>query len=295
MSKLFAVIRASVSEFLEHDGLSSGAAMAYYTIFAWPSLMTLAILAATSAGFTADDLELLLSRELGVTQGVPPTPAKTETAPAGSPVSHAGQQIMSWALLLLSISGVFAQLQYSLNRAWGVQPDPQLNGMRMLLMKRVGSMVMVGIIGAALLASLVVTAFLDAVLERTVSDSALAGGLGLLLNEVVSLALITVLFGLMFRVLPDAEIQWRDVWVGAGLTALLFVAGKSLIGWYLNVSEIGSDWGATSSSILGTLAWVYYSSLIVLLGAEFTQCWVRGHGREIVPQAGAMLQPRARA
>jgi len=107
-------------------------------------------------------------------------------------------------------------------------------------------------------------------------------------NNVLSLAMATMLFAAMYKILPDANMQWKDKWVGAFLTAVLFVAGKAGLGWYLQNSNIGSAWGSAASSMIAMLVWVYYTSIIVLLGAELTQAWVKNYGGGIVPEEGAV-------
>jgi membrane protein len=97
----------------------------------------------------------------------------------------------------------------------------------------------------------------------------------------------------MFKVLPDAEMSWRDMWLGAAFTAILFVIGKSLIGWYLQHSDLGSGWGSAAASMIGVLVWMYYSSLILLFGAELTQVWASHVGRGIRPEPGAISREAA--
>jgi membrane protein len=109
----------------------------------------------------------------------------------------------------------------------------------------------------------------------------------LVVSQVVDFAVATLLFAALFKVLPDAKIAWRDVWVGAGVTALLFVLGKFALGFYLGRSDIGSAFGVAGSLAL-ILVWIYYSGLILLLGAEFTQVWARSYGTEIQPADGAV-------
>jgi membrane protein len=123
-------------------------------------------------------------------------------------------------------------------------------------------------------------------LERMLPES-FSSQLLYVLNAAVSFGVITVLFAAMFRVLPDARVMWRDVWVGAGATGLLFVAGKFAVGAYLGNSDVGSAFGAAGSLAI-ILVWIYYSSMILLLGAEFTQVWIRKHGGSIEPEPGAV-------
>jgi membrane protein len=154
--------------------------------------------------------------------------------------------------------------------------------------KRILTLGMVGTIAFLLLVSLVVSAALSAFGDRL--GSMLGGVSGLLMqgvNLVVSLLVITALFGLMFKVLPDAMVSWRDAIVGAVFTTVLFVVGKYLIGFYLSKSNPGSSFGA-AGALAVIMVWIYYSAMIVFLGAEFTQGWAEAHGRHIVPEKDAV-------
>jgi membrane protein len=191
--------------------------------------------------------------------------------------------------LLLGATGAFGQLQAALNRAWEVKPDPAQGGLRSFLLKRVFSFGMVLGVAFLLLVSLVVSAALSAL--GNALGGALPGGLdewvGQLLNLAVSYAVITLLFATIFKVLPDAKAPWRDIWPGAAVTALLFTVGKFLIGFYLGRTNPGEAFGA-AGSLAVMLVWIYYSSMIVLFGAEFTHVWAERMGVGIQPAQGAI-------
>jgi membrane protein len=181
------------------------------------------------------------------------------------------------------------ELQAALNRAWGVEPDPDRGGVKNFVIKRLFSLGMVLSIAFLLLVSLVLSAALTAfggalggLLPGDASEVLLQ-----LLDNAVSLVVITLLFAAMFKVLPDARIAWRDVWVGALVTTVLFLAGKFLIGLYLGQANPGEAYGAAGSLAI-LLVWIYYSSLILLLGAEFTPVWARERGAGVEPQEGAV-------
>jgi membrane protein len=197
--------------------------------------------------------------------------------------------IISLVALLLGATGVFGQLQAALNKAWGVGPDPEKGGIKAMLLKRVFGIGMVLGLAFILLVSLVVSAVLSAFGEQLGSflPSGLSAPVLEAINFVGSLAVIALLFGAIFKVLPDAEIAWRDVAVGAVVTALLFVAGKFALGLYLGRSNPGEAFGAAGALAL-MLVWIYYSSMIVLLGAEFTQVWAERRGSGIVPEKNAV-------
>jgi membrane protein len=191
--------------------------------------------------------------------------------------------------LILGATGAFGQLQAALNRAWEVAPDPRQGGVRGFLVKRLFSFGMILSVAFLLLVSLVLSAALSAfsgTLGRMLPNG-LSVTLLQVLNLTVSFLVITALFATIFKVLPDAKVAWRDVWVGAAVTALLFVVGKFLIGFYLGRSNPGQAFGAAGSLAL-LFAWVYYSAMILLFGAEFTQAWVERNGGSIAPQRGAV-------
>jgi len=188
--------------------------------------------------------------------------------------------------------GLFGQLQDAMNTVWEVQPKPG-RGLLGLLKDRLLSLSMVMGTVFLLLVSLVVSAGLAAL--SGLFGSWAAGGIGQLVAFVVSFGVFTGLFAMIYRFLPDAKVAWRDVWLGAVVTALLFTAGKTLIGLYVGRSGVASAYGAAGSLIV-LLVWVYYSSQIFLFGAEFTKAFADRYGSGIEPEAGAEpVTPEARA
>jgi membrane protein len=196
--------------------------------------------------------------------------------------------LLGLGAVVLGATGAFMQLQTALDRAWEVKPDPKAGGIRNFIFKRVLSLGMVLGIAFLLLVSLALSAMLTAV----------GGAIGALipgasavvvaiLQTVISLGVITLLFAAIFKVLPDAAIAWRDVWVGALVTALLFEVGKWGIGLYLGHSDPGRAYGA-AGSLAVILVWIYYTAMIVLFGAEFTQTWAVRRGSGIRPEQGAV-------
>ena len=199
-------------------------------------------------------------------------------------------KVIGVLILIFSATGLFTQLQNALNKAWEVEPDPAKGGWSSFLFKRVLSLGMVVVIAFLLLVSLVLTTLVDEFVRLAVGQSAgpVATTIGIVLNNAIVLILATVLFAAMYKLLPDAEMRWKDMWIGSFITALLFVIGKALIGWYLQSSAIGSAWGSAAASMVALLVWVYYSSLIVLFGAELTQAWAKNYGYGIQPEEGAV-------
>jgi len=199
-------------------------------------------------------------------------------------------KIVGGAILLFSATGLFAQLQYALNRAWEVKPDPKRGGIVAFVVKRILSFGMVLVVAFLLLISMVLTTIIDEIVAY-VQGGAPEGfslAVGMILNNVAAFGVATLLFAAMYKALPDAKMAWRDVWIGAAVTALLFVIGKALIGVYLQHTDLSSSWGSAAASMIGVLVWVYYSSLILLFGAEVTQVWASRFGEGIRPAKGAI-------
>jgi membrane protein len=188
--------------------------------------------------------------------------------------------------LLFGASGVFGQLQVSLNRIWGVQPKPG-RGILGVVQERILSFGFILVVGFLLLVSLILTAAISFVGQRFGELVPGMAVLAQLFNTIFSLVVITLLFAMMFKFLPDVRIAWRDVWVGAFITALLFSAGKFALGVYLGRSGVASSYGAAGSLIV-LRVWVYYSSQIVFLGAEFTQVYANRFGSHVTPSSNAI-------
>jgi membrane protein len=286
----FALVRDSGKDFVEDDCQTQAAALSYYTIFSLPPLLVL-ILMLLGALVDPQDIRGQLETQIGALMG----PSASEQIRTILQQAHAPGSskllptLLSIVALILGASGAFGQLQAALNRAWEVAPDPQQGGLKAFLLKRVFSFGMILSVAFLLLVSLVVSAGLSAfgdalggMLPEGVSATLLQ-----VVNQVISLAVVTALFAVIFKVLPDATVAWRDVWVGAAVTAVLFVVGKFLIGFYLGRSNPGEAFGA-AGSLAVMLVWIYYSSMILLFGAEFTQAWAEARGGGIAPERGAV-------
>ena len=183
--------------------------------------------------------------------------------------------------LLFGASGVFGQSQTSLNTIWGVQPKPG-RGVIGIIQDRILSFGFILVVGFLLLVSLLLTVAIALVGEWSGGMVPGMETLAQILNSVLSLALITLLFAMIFKFLPDAKIAWHDVWIGAFITATLFTVGKFALGLYLGKSGVGSSYGAAGSLIV-LLLWVYYSSQILFFGAEFTQVYANRFGSHVAP------------
>ena len=283
-----ALLKSSGADFIEDDCPTQAAALSYYTIFSLPPLL-LVLLLILGALVNPQDIRGQLEVQMGALMGPTATEQiRTILAQLHQPGGKALGTVLSIAALVLGATGAFGQLQAALNRAWEVAPDPRA-GLKGFLVKRLFSFGMILTVAFLLLVSLILSAALSAfggALGRMLPDG-LSATLLQVVNLGVSFVVITALFATIFKVLPDARVAWRDVWVGGTMTALLFVIGKFLIGFYLGRSNPGQAFGA-AGSLAVLFVWVYYSSMILLFGAEFTQAWVERNGNSIAPERGAV-------
>ncbi|HEX2202867.1 MAG TPA: YihY/virulence factor BrkB family protein [Longimicrobium sp.] len=284
--ELFSLLKTSLKDFSDDECPRLAAALSYYTVFSLPPLLIL-ILTLVGAFMDPADVQGALAQQIEGLMG--PTGAEeVQTMIARTERPGRGlAAVLGVGALIFGATGAFIQLQAALNRAWEVEPDPKRGGWKNFVFKRLLSLGMVLSIAFLLLVSLAVSAALSAfsgALGRMLPGS--PGPVFQTLSFVVSFAVITLLFACMFKVLPDARIAWRDVWVGAFVTALLFTLGKFALGMYLGRSNPGEAYGAAGSLAL-ILVWIYYSAMILLFGAEFTQTWAMEKGGGIEPEEGA--------
>ena len=290
---ILGVVKRSARDFLDDDCMSAAAALSYYTVFSLPAVLVLLLLV-LGAVMDPEDVRGGLERQLQALMG-PAAGGSVRTIL--SQAEHPGGGIVPTLLgvgaLLFGATGALLQLQQALNRAWEV--ETRGGGVKAFLGKRVFSLGLLMAVAFFLLVSLAVSAALSALGDRIGGflPEGLSAPLLFVINFVMSLAVIGLLFAVMFKVLPDAVIAWRDVWVGAGVTALLFMVGKFLIGFYLGKSDPGEAYGA-AGSLAVLLLWIYYSSITVLLGAEFTQAWAAMRGKGIEPEKGAVRVRRVK-
>ncbi|MEV8749219.1 MULTISPECIES: YihY/virulence factor BrkB family protein [unclassified Mesorhizobium] len=268
-------MRESVVGFIDDNALSHGAAMAFY---AATSLAPILLIVVAIAGlvFGHDAAQLALSAQISGLMG--PESAdllKTALESASGRLYGTWAAIIGLVTLLVAASGVFGEMQQSLNTIWKI--EPQGNSLSRLVRARAASLGLVAALGFLLLVSLIASAAISAL--GAFINAHLPFGTIILsgINGVVSFVLIAVMFAAIYKVLPDRTLEWRDVGIGAVGTAALFTLGKSLIGWYIGTSAIASSYGA-AGGLLVILLWVYYSSEIFLLGAEFTRAYSVRHG-----------------
>lgn len=287
--QMWRLLKETVQEWQQDKASRLAAALAYYTVFSLAPLLVLVIAIAGSIFGTESARNQLTSQIQGLVGSSGAEVVTSALENASQPGANQGviASAISIALLIFGASGVFVQLQDSLNTIWNVEPKPG-QGIVYFIQKRLLSFSMILVIGFLLLVSLVVSTALAAF--SGFLNQGLAG-LSWLLNFVISIGLITLLFAAIFKYLPDAKIGWKDVTVGAFITALLFNLGKYLLGLYLGNSSFASTYGAAGSLVV-LLAWIYYSAQILFFGAEFTQVYARRFGSRIMPDKHAVVTDR---
>ena len=279
------VFKAAVKAWSSDNVPSLGAALSFYTVFAIsPLFVIIVFIARIWLDKTAAQGALL--EEISSLIGEQGTNAIAATLKSAAPHS---QGILASAIaigtLLLTATGLFVELQTDLNLIWGVEQKSGL-GVWGFFRDRLLSFAMVLGIGFLLLVSLIISAGLQTVLKYFGTLGSPNSVVWLVLNDGVSLLVVTLMFAMIFKVLPDVKIAWRDVWIGAAITAILFSGGKFLIGLYLGQSATVSAYGAAGSLAL-ILLWVYYSAQILFFGAELTQAYANRFGSRLEPKDNA--------
>jgi membrane protein len=281
------ILKQTFINFYEDDTMSDASSIAFYTIFSMPAILIIALTIGSAfyeRNIVQDELINQVSRLVGRESA---KEIEQILSNATLDKTNTIAKIGGVITLIFSATTVFISLQSSLNKIWHIKPKPK-NGIIKFSLNRLLSLAMVASIGFVLLVSLVIDAllmlfqeFLSHILEGTTLYI-----LGLI-NIIISLGIITVVFGLLFKVLPDAKINWKDVWVGSIVTMLLFTMGKFLIGFYLGNSSFNSAYGAAGSLVI-ILVWIYYSTTIFLFGAELTAVYTEASGSRIEPYSTAV-------
>jgi len=282
------LVKETYRDWVDDEPFDQSAIVAYYSIFSLPALLIIIVTVAGIA-FGQKAVQNQIGNQIGGMIG--PDSAKD----VQNMIANSYQQgnsgialVIGIATLLFGATGVFIALQKSLNRIWEVKANPDKSGIKTLIRARAISFGVILAIGFLLLISLVITAALTALsdwVEARMPDFILY--VFYVINFLVTLAIIALLFAILFRFLPDVHIEWKSVWTGAVITALLFVIGKFALALYFGKAEPGSTYGAAGSIIL-ILLWVFYSCLIMFFGAEFTQVYARRYGYEIEPSENAI-------
>lgn len=285
------IVRDAIRLWIERNAFSYAGSLAFYTLF---SLAPTVVIAVTVIGVVLgeDAAQGQIVAQLQDTMGREAATA-IEHAVAQSRIEESGilPSLMGIGALLVGATTVFAQMQFSLNTIWGVTAKPSGNSLLIFIKNRLLSLTVVLSIGFILMVSLVLGVALHAILKGAESLLPAVGALLSGAEFLVSLALIALLFATIFKVLPDVVLRWRDVLIGAAVTAVLFALGRYGIAAYLAYTATASTYGAAGSVVL-ILLWVYYSSLILLFGAAFTKCHLLGRGLAIVPRNSAVLVKR---
>jgi membrane protein len=279
------VLSQAVMRFFDDEAFTLGAALAYYSLLSMAPLLLIAVSLA-GAFFAYGDVRMELVAQMSRLTG-PQGAALTQTV-----IDHTmSQEASLWSLLvgtvltLFGATTVFAQLQHALNVVWRVKAVPG-NAIVSFIRQRLLSFAIVLVIGFLLMVSLLMSAIFGSL--HMYLDQRMAGGaiFWQLLDLAMSFGLATLLIALMFRYLPDADVPWRDTWLGGFITAVLVTVGKHVIGQYLGQASIASSFGAAGSVVV-FMVWVYYVALILLLGAEITQAVACQRGERIAPSEHA--------
>lgn len=287
----FGILRRAVRLWLDAQVFVHAGALAFFTVF---SVAPIVIVAVTIVGLVLGEraaqgeIALQLQAVIG-----PEAAAAVQTAVENSRIEHSGllPTLAGVGAMLFGATSVFSQMQTSLNAIWCVAPRPTRNSLLIFLTGRLLSLAVVLAIGFVLLVSLTLSVLVRALVAFAQDWLPLPGPLLLGLDWIVSLVVVTLLFATIFRVLPDVVLGWRDVWVGAAVTAVLFALGRALIGAYLSTTATASTYGAAGSLVL-LLMWVNYSSLILLFGAALTRAHMHARGLPVRPRATAVCVHR---
>jgi membrane protein len=286
MRTLWAMLKDTVNKWFEDKAQRLGAALAYYAAFSIAPLLVLMV--AIAGFFYEEDTLLRVQSQIAAMTGVSAAEAIIATLRGINETSGGFvPTVLSFLTLIIGATGMFGQLQDAMNTIWGVTPKPRAFWSD-LLRSRLLSFSMVLAICFLLLVSLALSAFLANASAYFKELLPFTSTVWPVIDFAVSFAVTAMLFAAIFRILPDVEISWNDVWLGAAATAALFALGKIAIGLYLGRSAFTSAYGA-AGSMLVMLAWVYYSSQILFFGAEFTWVYATHYGHRIRPARGAVL------
>lgn len=281
------ILKRSVTGVIDHKVFKLSGSLAYYTVFSMaPLLVVIISLCGIFLGQEAAQGEVYaqLNEFLGKD-----TALQLQDLVKKAAIGDKGNVafIIGIIILLIGATTVFGDIQDSINTIWGLKPKPKNDWLKML-QNRVLSFSVIISLGFLLLVSLAITAILDAFNARLQANFAEVSVIVFyVLNQLLTLVVVSLIFAVVFKVLPDAIIQWKDVILGSIVTALLFMLGKFAISFYIGKSNIGSTYGATGSLVV-LLLWTYYSSIILYFGAEFTKAYAVVYGSEIYPSKYAV-------
>lgn len=274
LGRVWTMLKETVNDYIEDNALSRGAAIAYYTIFSIAPVLVICIAIAGLAFGQVAAQGAMVGQLRGIMGDQAAEAVQSMIASAGNKSSGVWATVLGLITLLVTATGVFGEMQTSLNVIWKTEAPTGLTGM---VKARMASLGLVAALGFLLLVSLVVSAALTALGTYMNSFFPGIGTILHIVNFLVSYLMISALFAAIYKILPDRRLHWKDVAVGAFATAFLFTIGKTLIGLYIGSSTVASSYGAAGALVI-VLLWIYYSSQIFLLGAEFTKVWASYHG-----------------
>jgi membrane protein len=288
IKEYFNLLKKAGSDFMEDQCLKLSAALSYYTIFSLAPML-LVMITALSFFFGRDAIQGELFSQIQELVGSQAAAQLQEIIKNAEMSNKSGvAAAIGIGTLLVGATGVFAEIQTSINYIWSIEARPEKGWLR-YIKTRLLSFSLILALGFLLIVTLGVNALVDllsAQLEQYFSEASVV--IFYIINMAIALALITTLFAVIFKVLPDGELRWSECFVGAGFTAVLFAIGKFLISFYIGRSDLGATYGA-SASIIILLTWVYYSSIILYFGAEFTKVYANSDGIHIKPSPHAVL------
>jgi membrane protein len=281
LKKAWRVIKGTFSEFIDDNCIKLSASLSYYTIFALPPLL-IVIIALCGLFFGKEAVRGEIFWQINSFVG---NDAATQIQEIIKNVKLKNDNVLAATVgvitLLIGATGIFGEIQSSINFIWGLKAKPN-RGLAKFLKNRLMSFSMIGVMGFLLLVGLIINSLMDLLNKRLIAYFPnVTVYLFYVLNILLVFAIITALFTVIFRTLPDGRVSLRDTIIGAATTAVLFMLGKFAIGAYLGQSSLSTTYGA-AGSIIVILLWVYYSAIILYLGAEFTKVYARLYGHRII-------------
>jgi len=282
------LLQNTATAFVDDNAFKLSASLSYYTIFALGPLLII-VISLSAIVYGKDVVEGKLTEQLSGLLGNDAA-VQIQNILINAQHTHATTlgAVIGFVILFIGATGVFTEIQGSINFIWSVRAKPKKGWLKYLLNRLLSFSLIVGL-GFMLLVSLIINALLT-LLSKNLTERFPHFPIGLfnLTNSLIILTVITSLFAVIYKILPDAIISWKDAWIGSIFTAGLFLVGKFLIGYYLGKSNLGVTYG-TAASVVIILAWVYYSSLILYFGAEFTKVYALHSGEGIKPKQTAVF------
>ena len=286
-SDYFTILKTAATDFMNDQGLKLSAALSYYTIFSLAPML-LVMITVLSIFFGRDAIQGQVFEQISGLVGAQAAAQLQDILKNAELSNKSGvAAAIGIGTLVVGATGVFAEIQSSINYIWSIEARPEKSWLK-YLKTRLISFSLILTLGFLLIVTLGVNAMVDLLssrLEKYFSEASII--FFYILNTAIALGIITMLFAVIFKVLPDGKIRWKECFVGAGFTAVLFAIGKFLISFYIGQSDLGATYGA-SASIIILLSWVYYSSIILYFGAEFTKVYAASDGTHIEPAEHAV-------